>query len=237
MGKIYLCNGKDGYGNTLNVLRDSKLIKGFSDIAILDLTTMEIPKKNADAYFKGLNPNTDLSGDYYVASIDLEHIYAPIFEPENKEAKKYINELKSLTISRYNNIKNKQKVDKLNRNEAEDLSRRILTNIYNRLDDKQFAEITNMYTCISDDLQDKIVLKNWDTNKKKTVDDYVNKIILHDCRNLITSYTVIRDLVVSYARLIDGEKIKLATKEVRNGFIDSAGDGMKANQLKLTDFM
>ena len=104
-----------------------------------------------------------------------------------------------------------------------------------------------MYTCISNDLAEKIVLINWGDNKKKLVnkdgdkkkfvDNYVNKIILHDCRNLITSYTVIRDLVVSYARLIDGEKIKLNTKEVRNGFIDSSGDGMKANQLKLTDFM
>ena len=230
--KLYLSNIKDGYGNILNLKLDKDLHRKFSDLVLIDLTTIDIPKKDVNNYFKDLNPNVDLSGDYYITSMNLEHVYLPIFEPENKKAKEYIDELKELTKYRYNNIKNKHRADILDREACEDLVRRILLNIY-ELDDKSYAEITNKYNCVSNDLAEAIILKNWDDNKKKTNVDYVNKIILHDCRNLITSYTVVRDLVVAYARLIDGEKIKLNTPDIRNVFIDSAGEGLKAKQISL----
>ncbi len=236
MANLYLCNSKDGYGNILNLKIDKNITRKFSDLALLDLTTMDIPKKDVNDYFKDLNPGVDLSGDYYITSMNLEHIYLPIFEPENKKAKEYIDELKELTIYRYDNIKTKHKADKLNREASEELVRKILLNIY-KLDDKSYAEMTNKYNCVSNDLAEAIVLKNFGDNKKKTESDYVNKIILHDCRKLITSYTVVRDLVIAYTRLIDGEKIKLNTPDKKNVFIDSAGKGFKAKQLSMFDYM
>ena len=43
----YLLNGKNGKGNTLNLLVNGKLKRNFIDISTLDLQTMDIPTTNA----------------------------------------------------------------------------------------------------------------------------------------------------------------------------------------------
>jgi len=234
--KYYLCNGKDGYGNALNVAANSKLTRDFPDIASIDLTTMEIPISNVNVYFKGLNPNNDLSGTYYICTKNLSSIYIPVFKPNNLKANMYIQELKKLAESRCDNLDKKHKVGTLNRKDAEYISRRVLTDIY-RLDDNKFNGITNTYASISNNIQEGIILRNYDKDRAKTDMEYINRFILHDYRNQITSYTVIRNLVLAYSRLIDNQDIRLNRDEIRNGYTDFTGKNEVVKQLSLFDYM
>ena len=235
MGKIYLCNGKDGYGNALNVLRNSNT-RGFSDISILDLTTIEIPKKDVKDYFKELNPNIDLSGDYYICTANQSSIYLPIFKPENSNALNYINKLKELAKSRYKNIQTTGKAGTLNRYDSEKILREVLTDIY-KLDNISYHKITNYYTNICNDIQESIALRDFGENRNKADIQYINRLILHDQRNKITSYTIVRNLVLAYARLMDNEDTMINRQEIENGYTDLAGTNEKAKQLSLFDFM
>lgn len=94
----YLLNGKNGKGNSLNILVDGYLKKDFIDISTLDLQTMNIPNKNAKEILQEYNLNIDLTGIFYNASYPHSKTntktYATIFDYEDEKTKYYLDKLR-----------------------------------------------------------------------------------------------------------------------------------------------
>lgn len=129
MAKYYLINGKEGRGETLNILVGDSLVSAFDDISDLDLKTMEIKPKDARGILGEYNKGIDLSGRFFDASYphtetvkyedkgeikeekSIKSIaYSTIFDYSDEKTKYYMDQLRYFAEQRSYKKKNKKSV-------------------------------------------------------------------------------------------------------------------------------
>ena len=190
----YLLNGKNGEGNTLNLLVDGKLQRNFIDISTLDLQTMNISEENAKEVLQEYNPKLDLTGVFYNASFPHSKTetktYATIFNQEDDRVKYYMDQLRYFAEQRNYKKEHHEKV-KLDENRV--LDEYIRTIIYNVLNGPQ-SKLTAYESMMSAKLKD--ILKERYTYTNGT-HNYINSKI-YILRNLLSSYTELRNITLEY---------------------------------------
>ena len=205
----YLMNGQKGEGNALNLLVDGNLQKSFIDISTLDLQTMNISSTKVAEILQEYNPRIDLQGIFYNASYPHTKTntktYAPIFNFESEIVKYYMTQLKYFAEQR-----NYKKTHGLNikldeDTKLEDYIRGILYNILN----KQESKLTNYESLMSAKLKE-IIKNRYKEYFYMGTNNYINSRI-YLLRNLLSSYTELRNLTLEYMLYIQGLNTNLRT--------------------------
>ena len=204
----YLLNGKNGEGNTLNLLVDGNLQRNFIDISTLDLQTMDIVEERAKEILKEYNPKLDLTGMFYNASYPHSKTetktYATIFNQEDDRVKYYMDQLRYFAEQRNYKKEHHEKV-KLDENRV--LDEYIRTIIYNVLNGPQ-SKLTAYESMMSAKLKD--ILKERYTYTNGT-HNYINSKI-YMLRNLLSNYTELRNLTLEYMLYLQGKNTNIRTK-------------------------
>lgn len=221
----YLLNGKNGKGHALNLLEDGKVKKDFIDIASLDLKTMEIPREQARDILKEYNPKTDLSGIFYDAQYPYKKVetktFAPLFGFSKEESKYYMDNLKYFAEQRDYNKKNGNPVtiedNKRFEKYVKSLMYRILSNRNKKLEEYE--------SIIGYELK-KIIKERFDSYSDKSTESYINSR-LYKIKNLLNSYTQLRDITIEQVVLLEEDKILSRSKI--NSFAHYDNYGMNPN--------
>ena len=218
MADFYLFNGKNGKGQAIDLLVNGKLQRKFFDIAELDFHTMDIPRDEAKDVLSDLNPYTDFDGMYYDIpfrqTANRITVYTPIFNCNSVKGQEYLDELKYFAELRMFNIKEHGKVGEFNYEANRDLNDLIRSVLYNicQLSKTKFDIITDKNSFISSNIKDALKARN---NEYAYYDDirYISRILKNrGIGKTLNGYTALRNLVIAYILLTEGENIKLNTQ-------------------------
>lgn len=205
----YLLNGKNGKGNTLNILVDGKLHKNFIDISTLDLATLDIKEEDAAKVLKEYNPKLDLSGIFYNASYPHSKTktksYATIFNQDKENTKYYLESLKYFAEQRNYKKEHKQKI-KLDENRVlEDYIRKIIYNIlYNNN-----TKLTEYESLMSAKLKE-ILREKFYIYPDMGINNYINAKI-YILKSILSNYTELRNLTIEYVLLLQEKNTSIRT--------------------------
>ena len=202
--KYYLLNGKNGEGNTLDLLDDGKLKRDFDDIATLDLKTIDIPYKDASTILNQYNPNVDISGIYYDAQYPYKKVetkaFAPVFKVEDEKCKYYLDHLKYFAEQRDRKVKKGESVQ-LDKNTI--LENYIKTLLYNILRYNQ-KRVIRQDSIVAKNIKDEIE-EGYRQMSKKSPERYIKNN--YKLQSLLDHYTQIRNLTLEYMACISDIKI------------------------------
>ena len=215
MSNFYLFNGKDGKGQSLNILANGKLQREFYDIAELDFHTMSIPRDEANEKLSEYNPFASIDGFYYELpdhqSSKKITVYHPIFDCKSEKGKKYLDKLKYFAEMRMYNIKETGKKGKFSFQDDKylnDLIRSLLYNIclldkgdYNQLLDERSIIAKKIKECLAD---------RYNKYSMSSTNKYINyELYGNGLGNVLGGYPALRNLVLAYILLTEKEDIKL----------------------------
>ena len=211
--KYYLLNGKNGEGNTLDLLDDGRLKRDYDDIATLDLKTIDIPYKDVTAILGQYNPNVDLSGKYYDAQYPYKKVetkaFAPVFKVEDEKCKYYLDHLKYFAEQRDRKVKRGESVQ-LDKNTI--LENYIQTLLYNILR-YNHRSVVKQDSIVAKNIKDEIEAGYRELSMKSA-----EKIIKNNYKlqSMLDHYTQIRNLTLEYMASISD--ISIPSRRDLNNF-------------------
>ena len=200
----YLMNGNNRVGQVVNVKVGEKVKREFEDIAILDLATMDIKDKEAKDILREVNPGNPINGMFYdlwLQGNQKVNAYAPIFNYDKPILEKYYNELRHFAELRSVNVIGNKSVKLDYNSRLDEFVRDMLCKII----DNNIQSLTEYDSLISFKLKKIIKEKSEGMYYCSSANRYLDsksKII----KNLLSNYTELRNLTLSYIIYLSGNK-------------------------------
>ena len=218
--RYYLLNGKNGVGNTLDLLDDGKLKRDFKDIATLDLKTMEIPYSSASEVLQEYNKNIDLSGTFYDIQYPYKKVeskaFSPLFKMESEKCKYYMDHLKYFAEQRDRKI---QKGDSVKLDNNTILESYINTLLYNILKNNN-RRVIRSDSIVGVSIKEEIE-KGLNQMRYKSADEYLRSC--YKLKHLLDHYTQVRNLTLEYMSSIGDQKISTRREISRFSYFENYG--------------
>ena len=257
----FLMNGKNGTGNALNMLVDGKVVRGFSDISMLDLQTMNNTSKDTRLMLADLNPDVSITGTFYdlsyphtrtttIKSYDYVNqkeiskkvkapsvkTYAPLFNYDSTKARYYLERLRYYAEERKYNILHDKSVQLCADNRFINYMIELMSDVMNNTGD----DLLSYGSLLPCKLKELIKERNEDYFYKSNYEYIMSRYYLFS--NILTNYTALRNVTIEYIlhvqrKTTDVREFVEGCEKWKNLGLENPKEDGTFNQMNLSTFI